>query len=1793
MSGKGKLPRVKGNLKPTSSSRAADLVGDDTAAINAFKANPALAFAQLSQGLARSGAAPGRTGSPTAHTPDAQSGASTPQQQLSVLDQIDAQLAAQLKRLGKHDANTKMRALAELRGYIAEHTWETGLEGMLLAWPPLLRRHVFDTDRRVRMAIAQVHADLVVKVGRRLASQLKQLIGPWLASYFDPSRDIARCSRQAFEAAFSESKRKEVISFCIPDLLAFAADNIVEQTAESLSDPRATDPEEIRSKYEHVVGASFGVLMLAVDEMAPDRLLEHRPAFDAVLTSKRALALVASPSLFVRRSIYRLVRSVMLRCPALAADSHAAVAQALLKHCFADADPGAHGDMWDAVLLTTKAYPQVWAAGDASGKKGSPPIGRVFEFLRLRCRLSPTISYPSILALLANLPDSVLDEPSFQPSLHSALWHGAGSFAGGADASDSRVARQDAAAALVSAICECSSFLWTRSLKAAAVGDAAVVAAVGKEAAKEVDRLWHFYVQHAGSSKEMAEPIVQLFRKVESLSNKYDDEMLTSVWAQASWFALKRVSGDATVPIVSLVARLAHLELVPHRRLVDGARMLLEAFCQLARQSPDATAARTLIQALAQQAPEAVFHGSHADAFATRLAAAGTPDDVVALALAKAHFGLESTGSAAEAAKCIDSFVSPLLDGARVKAEGGGSLVTASKLLAALPESDVAKSAGWAADARLPAVDAALAALLPGDHGGLAAAPQAELVALFGHALGLFFSEARLLSSRTADSLFGWMAQVFVDVCGAQQSASVESASAGWEAACGEVLRAWTALARAPASGARFVHYWLQQSGGRGRAALGLLFDYAEPPADADADAEDSASAGWALAHRAHQAWAAVESRLGKLGLGAELSRALGEAIAQDVDDLRARRDPEHLARLAGAVYARICPQDDESTLAGLVGLWLLYAPQLAGPDEQAARAACVAGGSGLWQAVEDGASTGSDMSFHTVAHWQSATGGSLDPALPEFDVAGRSQAARRAIFGIEFVRRAGGLGVLAGADREALAAFVLRMALAFVMLREALLLASSNAGWSAAEAGSRDRRMVAQVSIIRVDGTSAAVLAQADNAARSIQDTVSDLLELVAVHELPLPGRGEKTSTKTGVPRDAGRWLGTLMERVLDADSAAADSVWSCAVEQCAERCRGDAGSPWVVVLGRLAQWCQWAHPLPAMCVEAEVADALSRRLASGRTLEAGVAAMATVVARAVALRHACARAPAMRSSLLDVASQLSGAAAGGDAVLVTAHLELLAELLPAREAAVEAATAVAKIVSALSALRGDSVAGAVAGLAVVQRLAACAAAMDADSAVALARLCVRWSELDAGELGEAAVLSAVGRATSELAQAASRILAESRPAIGTALRQLGERLVDVCVLGERPVAAGAQAVAQLAESGFAAVPELSRLFPVLASAPPRLNAALVRLALAAEDRAAYAGVGMGSLVRLVLAAAKTLAGLVATPAGVGSAAEADEFVRAAGVRLLSALFLAVQFAEALQDAAAATAEGEAAAAAGAERSEELSELLARERVLDVAMPWVCGLLGLAAGQRAFEAQRWDVSAQLDWQAWAAVQGAGLALEVLALHVVVGLARTFPATLRAWWTGLPQAQRATGAAMEQFVARHVSVPVGATEMERVRSPAGALARVLEEYDDAQVRAGARQATITYTVDDCTLELAVRLPSTYPLAPAVLDAVRRVAVPESRWRAWVVAAQAQMARNCRMDAVCARIVGNIGAHFAGVEDCAICYSAVGALDGSLPSKQCHTCKNSFHRACLYKWFRTSNQSSCPLCRNLF
>jgi len=145
------------------------------------------------------------------------------------------------------------------------------------------------------------------------------------------------------------------------------------------------------------------------------------------------------------------------------------------------------------------------------------------------------------------------------------------------------------------------------------------------------------------------------------------------------------------------------------------------------------------------------------------------------------------------------------------------------------------------------------------------------------------------------------------------------------------------------------------------------------------------------------------------------------------------------------------------------------------------------------------------------------------------------------------------------------------------------------------------------------------------------------------------------------------------------------------------------------------------------------------------------------------------------------------------------------------------------------------------------------------------------------------------------------------------------------------------------------------------------------------------------------------------------------------------------------------------------------------------------------------------------------------------------------------------------------------------------------------EYENFSVKVSSRskEVNVSYLVDEQIMAIVVRLPDEYPLQGAKVDGISRVAVDEKRWQSWL--------RNCQgvitfsngnlIDGLSSWRKNVTGA-LKGQTECAICYSIISS-DKQLPSKRCGTCKNLFHSSCLFKWFKSSNASSCPLCRNAF
>lgn len=130
-------------------------------------------------------------------------------------------------------------------------------------------------------------------------------------------------------------------------------------------------------------------------------------------------------------------------------------------------------------------------------------------------------------------------------------------------------------------------------------------------------------------------------------------------------------------------------------------------------------------------------------------------------------------------------------------------------------------------------------------------------------------------------------------------------------------------------------------------------------------------------------------------------------------------------------------------------------------------------------------------------------------------------------------------------------------------------------------------------------------------------------------------------------------------------------------------------------------------------------------------------------------------------------------------------------------------------------------------------------------------------------------------------------------------------------------------------------------------------------------------------------------------------------------------------------------------------------------------------------------------------------------------------------------------------------------------------------------------------ASIPVDEESPPVAIGIVLPPAYPLHPALVVSRSRVLVDERKWKGWLVTIQGviMFANGSLVDGLLA-FRKNVQGALKGQSECAICYSVI-STDMQTPNKRCATCKNTFHSVCLYRWFKSSNQSTCPLCRNNF
>lgn len=137
-----------------------------------------------------------------------------------------------------------------------------------------------------------------------------------------------------------------------------------------------------------------------------------------------------------------------------------------------------------------------------------------------------------------------------------------------------------------------------------------------------------------------------------------------------------------------------------------------------------------------------------------------------------------------------------------------------------------------------------------------------------------------------------------------------------------------------------------------------------------------------------------------------------------------------------------------------------------------------------------------------------------------------------------------------------------------------------------------------------------------------------------------------------------------------------------------------------------------------------------------------------------------------------------------------------------------------------------------------------------------------------------------------------------------------------------------------------------------------------------------------------------------------------------------------------------------------------------------------------------------------------------------LASHLFYRTLVTIPSAMRTYYESLKDRQLSMS--MLHFTARHFSPVIIAHEFFALREPR-AMAQLTEEGLNVRISqgggatvasgSGSAEAIASYVVDEQPMEIGIRLPAEFPLKGVDVRDLRRVGVPENKWRGWLMSVQ--------------------------------------------------------------------------------
>jgi len=264
-----------------------------------------------------------------------------------------------------------------------------------------------EVDARVRESCQSSLLTIVNKIGKNLATILKQIFPSWICAQYDTHPTASSIAKNSFNKAFPPNKVSEVFSFCETEVLDNFIKNLTVLNPQTICNSKVYSSEECEAKYERVVIGSLRGYINYLEKIPSEKIEKSLDRNINLIAHDKFWSFHKNKSPYVRAAFFEALTAILQHAPILMKNLEPQLTSTVFK-MLDENEPSVLSHIWTSILLVQLKV-EDWYNHININKMLLPKLWKI-----LRTCLFPCIIYPNLLPFVSKFNKTILPDDQLQ-----------------------------------------------------------------------------------------------------------------------------------------------------------------------------------------------------------------------------------------------------------------------------------------------------------------------------------------------------------------------------------------------------------------------------------------------------------------------------------------------------------------------------------------------------------------------------------------------------------------------------------------------------------------------------------------------------------------------------------------------------------------------------------------------------------------------------------------------------------------------------------------------------------------------------------------------------------------------------------------------------------------------------------------------------------------------------------------------------------------------------------------------------------------------------------------------------------------------------------------------------------------------------------------------------------------------------------------------------------------------------------------------------------------------------------